>query len=65
MFAIGALIAMVFGAAAGWAGGLIFPEVFVNFSALLWEEPVPAWQIGAMLGFIAGFLRVSQRPRRR
>ena len=63
LIAIGALVAMVLGAAAGWAGGLIFPAVFANMSALLWEDPVPAWQIGAMLGFLAGFLRISQRQR--
>ncbi|MEN3971614.1 hypothetical protein WJS89_02920 [Sphingomicrobium sp. XHP0235] len=62
--AVGALIAMVLGAAAGWIGGLIFPQVFDRLSTLLFGEVAPAWQIGAMFGFIAGFLRASA-PRRR
>ena len=65
IFALGALFAMIMGAAAGWAGDLIFPDVFANLSALFWEERVPAWQIGAMLGFIVGFLRVSHPRQKR
>ena len=59
LFAIGALIAMLFGAAAGWLGGLIFPQVFAKMTALVFGEAIPAWQFGAMLGFVAGFLRAS------
>ena len=55
--AIGALILMLLGAAAGWLGGLVFPEVFANLSDMLFGKPVPAWQIGAMFGFIGGFFR--------
>ena len=62
--AIGALIAMVLGAAAGWLGGLIFPQVFERLSTLLFGEAAPAWQIGAMFGFVAGFLRASLPKRR-
>ena len=59
IFAVVALIAMLFGAAAGWFGGLIFPEVFRRMTALIFGEAIPAWQFGAMLGFVAGFLRAS------
>ncbi len=64
VFAVAAVIALLLGAAAGWAGGLIFPEVFANLAELVFDKPVPAWQIGAMLGFVAGFLRVSVPKRR-
>ena len=62
--AVGALIAMVMGAAAGWIGGLIFPQVFERMATMLFGEAAPAWQIGAMFGFIAGFLRASAPKRR-
>ena len=55
--AVGALILMVLGAAAGWLGGLVFPDVFINLSEMLFGKQVPAWQIGAMFGFIGGFFR--------
>ncbi len=59
LFAIVALMAMLFGAAAGWLAGLIFPQVFDRLTALIFGDPIPAWQFGAMLGFIGGFLRAS------
>ena len=59
IFAVVALLAMIFGAAAGWLGGLIFPQVFARLTDVIFGEPIPAWQFGAMLGFIAGFLRAS------
>ena len=55
--ALGALVLMVLGAAAGWLAGLVFPQVFANLSDMLFGKPVPAWQIGAMFGFIGGFFR--------
>ncbi|KLE31326.1 hypothetical protein AAW01_06830 [Aurantiacibacter gangjinensis] len=64
VIAVMAILAMIMGAGAGWIAGLIFPQVFENLSDLVFTEEVPAWQIGAMLGFIATFLRVSF-PRRR
>ncbi|MBY6015553.1 hypothetical protein KUV75_11650 [Qipengyuania gaetbuli] len=57
--AIVSLVAMLFGAAAGWAGGLIFPQVFDRLTTLIFGEAIPAWQLGAMLGFLATFLRAS------
>jgi len=54
-----AVLALIFGAAAGFIGGMIFPQVFERLSQLVFGEPVPAWQIGAMLGFVAAFLRAS------
>ena len=59
-----AVLALVFGAAAGWIGGVIFPNVFERLAKLVFGEAVPAWQLGAMLGFVAGFLRASIAPRR-
>ena len=64
LFAIVALLAMLFGAAAGWLGGLIFPQVFDRLTSLVFGDPIPAWQFGAMLGFVAGFLRASIPNRR-
>lgn len=55
--ALSALVLMVLGAAAGWLGGLVFPQVFANMSQMLFGDAVPAWQIGAMFGFIGGFFR--------
>ena len=55
--ALSALVLMVLGAAAGWLGGLVFPQVFENMSQMLFGKAVPAWQIGAMFGFIGGFFR--------
>ncbi|QZD87291.1 hypothetical protein [Qipengyuania psychrotolerans] len=59
LFAIVSLLAMLFGAAAGWLGGLIFPQVFSRLTGAIFGEAIPAWQFGAMLGFVAGFLRAS------
>lgn len=59
IFAVVALIAMLMGAAAGWVGGLIFPQVFERLTTLIFGEAIPAWQLGAMLGFVGGFLRAS------
>ena len=53
------VLAMLFGAAAGWLAGWIFPQVFERLTTLVFGEPIPAWQLGAMLGFIATFLRAS------
>ena len=53
------VMAMLFGAAAGWLAGLIFPQVFERLTSLIFGDPIPAWQLGAMLGFIATFLRAS------
>ncbi|NNC58647.1 MAG: hypothetical protein HKO05_01495 [Erythrobacter sp.] len=55
--ALGALVLMVLGAAAGWLAGLVFPQVFANLSDMAFGKAVPAWQIGAMLGFVGGFFR--------
>ena len=62
--AVGALVLMVMGAAAGWLAGLVFPDVFDNMSDMLFGEAVPAWQIGAMFGFIGGFFRSFGKGRR-
>ena len=64
VIAVISVMAMLFGAAAGWAAGLIFPQVFERLTALIFGDPIPAWQLGAMLGFIATFLR-SSFPNRR
>ena len=64
LIAIAAVVTLVLGAAAGWAGGWIFPQVFERLSKLVFDEVIPAWQIGAMLGFVAGFLRFGTSSRR-
>ena len=59
LVAILSVMAMLFGAAAGWLAGLIFPQVFERLTTLIFGEGIPAWQLGAMLGFLATFLRAS------
>lgn len=59
VFATVAVLAMLFGAAAGWLGEFIFPQVFERLTALVFGEAIPGWQFGAMLGFVGGFLRAS------
>ncbi|RJY09338.1 hypothetical protein [Aurantiacibacter aquimixticola] len=59
-----ALVLMVMGAAAGWLAGLVFPQVFANLSDMLFGKEVPAWQIGAMFGFIGGFFRSFGKGRK-
>lgn len=59
MVAAIAILALVFGAAAGLVGGLIFPQVFVRLSDFAFGASVPPWQIGAMLGFVTAFLRAG------
>ena len=57
--AVTALVALVAGAAAGWAGEAVFPEVFSRITGAVFGEPIPGWQFGAMLAFVGAFLRVS------
>ena len=64
IIAVVSVLAMLFGAAAGWLAGLIFPQVFERLTTLIFGEEIPAWQLGAMLGFIATFLRTSFPNRR-
>ena len=64
VFAIVGLLAMLSGAAAGWLGEFIFPQVFERLTALAFGEAIPGWQFGAMLGFVGGFLRASIPKRR-
>ncbi|MFA9200312.1 MAG: hypothetical protein ACEQR8_03865 [Cypionkella sp.] len=59
LIALASVIALVCGAIAGWAGGWLFPEVFANLSDLVFGRAVPAWQIGAMLGFVSAFLHAA------
>ena len=60
--AVVAVLSLFLGAVAGWVGDRIFPEVFANLSELVFGKEIPGWQIGAMLGFVAAFLRSSFRP---
>ena len=64
IIAVVSVLAMLFGAAAGWLAGLIFPQVFERLTTLIFGDAIPAWQLGAMLGFIATFLRTSFPNRR-
>lgn len=53
------ILGVCFGALSGWLVGLIFPFTFVqlkfHFGLALFEP----WQIGALLGWIGGFLKTQ------
>ena len=55
--ALAAVILMVLGAVAGLVAGWVFPQVFDTMAMAAFGKSVPPWQIGAMLGFVGGFLR--------
>ena len=57
LVALSAVVLMAMGAIAGWLAGVIFPQVFDALATAIFDRAVPAWQIGAMLGFVGGFLR--------
>ena len=52
---IGTATGAVIGAIVGWA----FPGTLATLSTALLGSVVPAWQLGASLGFVGGFFRSS------
>lgn len=52
------LIGVVVGAFSGWVVGSIFPgTVALIGSAISGGATVPAWQVGAVLGYVGGFFK--------
>ena len=52
------LIGITVGAFAGWIVGLAFPgTVGLVGSAISGGAVMPAWQVGAVLGFVGGFFK--------
>lgn len=52
------LIGITVGAFAGWVVGLFFPgTVGLVGSAIAGGAYLPAWQVGAILGFVGGFFK--------
>jgi len=54
------LIGIACGAFGGWVVGHFYPDTLSLISAKLFGEPIPAWQLGAALGFVGGFFKASQ-----
>lgn len=52
------LLGILVGAFAGWVVGLFFPgTVGLVGSAIAGGATLPAWQVGAILGFVGGFFK--------
>ena len=61
--AVMSLLMLIVGALSALVGAWAFPQVFEDLSDLLFGRQVPAWQIGAMLGFVGSFFRpLVNRP---
>jgi len=52
----GPTVCVIFGAFAGWVCGLFFAKTFALFAAWSGFHVAP-YQLGAILGFISGFVR--------
>jgi hypothetical protein len=54
------LIGISVGAFAGWVVGQFFPgTVGLVGSAITGGATIPAWQVGAILGFVGGFFKTN------
>ena len=53
------IVAVLGGSFAGWIVGLVFPSTFELSLARFSLDSFQPWQIGAILGFIGGFLKTS------
>jgi hypothetical protein len=52
------LIGIAVGAFIGWVVGLVFPGTIGIIGTLLTSgATMPAWQVGAILGFVGGFFK--------
>jgi len=52
------LVGVVLGVFAGWVVGMFFPgTVGLVGSAISGGAVIPAWQVGAVLGFVGGFFK--------
>lgn len=56
---VGALLGTLGGAFAGWTVGLLFPGTLALVSTTIFGSVIPAWQLGAALGFVGSFLSTS------
>lgn len=57
-FFAGPLVGILLGAFAGWVVGLFFPGTLSLIGAAITASTVvPAWQVGAILGFVGGFFK--------
>jgi hypothetical protein len=66
MFFILCLMSTIFGAAIGWAVGLLFGDTILDFLSRIGMNVngVEMYQVGAALGFIGSFFRSSQTVNR-
>lgn len=56
------VIGVLLGAFSGWAVGVFFTEtIMTTLSGFGFSASVSMWQLGATLGFIGGFFRISRR----
>lgn len=52
------LVGIGVGAFIGWVAGLVFPgTIGIIASAITGGATMPAWQVGAILGFVGGFFK--------
>lgn len=56
---LGILAGTALGALAGWVVGLVFSDTMIRLATMIGQPDMPAWQIGAILGFVGGFFRSS------
>jgi len=56
------VIGVLIGAFSGWVVGLFFAEtIMTTLAGFGFSASVSMWQLGATLGFIGGFFRISRR----
>jgi hypothetical protein len=53
------LIGVTFGALAGFVVGLVFTDTVQVVGNLISDTPMPAWQVGAALGFVGSFFKTT------
>lgn len=57
-FFLAPLLGIAVGAFAGWVVGLVFPETIGILATIMTGGvTMPAWQVGAILGFVGGFFK--------
>lgn len=58
VFLLAPLVGVTIGAFAGWVVGHVFPgTIGIIGSLITGGATIPAWQVGAILGFVGGFFK--------
>ena len=53
------IVATFFGAVSGWIVGLFFEEMILGFFTQLGITDMSMWQLGAVFGWMGGFLKTK------